>query len=125
MKNKIKLSAIKDNKVVVCSIKIVKMYARWREIGSIEILLWLAMRVGAVNQQVKINKGDEISSIKKYGFKKGEVFWLKNQAVEKAATINDWVVMDSHNRLAGVSHVDSIRTERGTIIVNTVKYLRS
>lgn len=65
MKNKIKLSAIKDSKVVVCNIKIVKMYARWREIGSIEILLWLAMRVGAVNQQVKINRGDEISSIKK------------------------------------------------------------
>lgn len=28
MKNKIKLSAKKDSKVVVCNIKIVKMYAR-------------------------------------------------------------------------------------------------
>lgn len=65
IKNKIMLSARNARRVVTWSIIMVKMYVRCREIGSLDSLLWLARRVGAVSQQVKTRRGDEISSIVK------------------------------------------------------------
>lgn len=42
-----------------------------------------------MSQQVKIRRGDEISSIVKYGLRNDGVLLEKNQTVERRATVRD------------------------------------
>lgn len=50
---------------------------------------------------------------------------MQNQTMDAMAIINDWAVITSHNRLAGVSQVERSKMEREVEITNIVGGLRN